>query len=140
MMTMWDLLLLYQIIGATLGFGSAILLYHRYLMERPILKYTIQSCYHDEEGITLNFIVDNSGERGTSITNIALIKLNHKRININPCYTTYYYDGAPISSFIMFIRPRSSLAVTSRYIKTNLKKFNEIDLEFQLVHTTGKKH
>jgi len=71
------------LVGSILGWFSFILLLDKWLRERPILSFRfgrINHGYIDKEkrnvfGLNMKIIVDNTGERGTTITNIEFVSV-----------------------------------------------------------------
>ena len=134
---------LISILGFVAGVSSLIITYFRFRKERPVLNYEIQSCEYDPGGLNLNFIVNNSGERGTSITNI-ILDYPHGRLSPDdpdkeePVIMGWWKSVSDfVRSYIIYIEPTSSKSISAEFslYQPNL---NGMKIQFDIVTTTGR--
>lgn len=111
----------FAFIGFVTGLASFVITLLRFNSQKPILKFTVQSCNYDPGGLVLNVIIDNSGERGTTITSIEL-DYPHPRFGPDDpenefAWSMGYWKTAEefIKTFLIYIPPTSSIAITAEF-------------------------
>jgi len=103
--------------------------------DEPDLRITNQRCEFRGYNLDYDFVIDNLGEKGTSIKNVKLVKIDDMDVDVDPDHMTYWVDGIPKTSYIMFINPRSTLTVNAAYkLLTTLDENSKV--QFILEHTT----
>ena len=130
------------ILGFVISLLTLIILVHAWRGERPILKFNVIDCFHVfyEESpysdptasyIYVNMIVDNIGEKNTTIKDIIIRKtipsglINDIRYDFLRPQTILAHDSQKLN--LEFTLPKIELAMI------------KLIIEFDVIHTHGKK-
>jgi hypothetical protein len=126
------------LIGSVLGIISALILFVRYLREKPILKLSIGNGIHSQGTIyrngSINFSlsVDNHGERGTTIKDIILMKTSPVD------YSSYYIEHSGFSE-VRHLAPHNSLVLNVSFdLENHIIAEENITFDALLLHTHGQ--